>query len=158
MEMAITGVALRPSANGFYYTSAWKMDDFLASKTQQAGVAVSVNGAPTPELMAQDKLLWTAYNAADLPSGAPITGVLIENVFKPGEAYNDVRGRTSVFAAPYLALADGTIIIGDSVNYSLYDVVKLLDEKAYTQNAAALNAFYTKWEDVLATWELENMK
>ncbi|MBR4864388.1 MAG: endonuclease/exonuclease/phosphatase family protein [Oscillospiraceae bacterium] len=158
IEMEITGVALRPSVNGFYYTSAWQMDEKLAANTYRAGVAVSVDGAPTPELMAQDKLIWTAYSAAQLQSGAPVTGVMIENVFKPGEAYNDVRGRTSVFAAPYLALADGTILLGDSVNYSLYDVVKLLDEKAYTQNAEALNAFYAKWEDILSAWELKNMK
>ena len=133
------------------------MDEKLQSKTYQAGVAVSLAGAPSLELMAQDQLLWTAYNAGDLKNGTPVTGVMIENVLKEGDAYNDVRGRTSVFGAPYLALTDGTVLIGESVNYSLYDVVKLLDEKAYSQSAEALNAFYAKWQDVLSLWELKNI-
>ena len=158
LEMGICGVALRPSVAGFYYTGLWQMDDYLATKAYSFGVAVSTAGAPTVELMAQDQVLWTAFNGEDLKNGTPITGALIANVLKEGERFNDVRGRTSVFGATYLALADGTILVSeDSVNYSLYDVMKALDETAYAQNADALNAFYNTWKDVLSGWQLQNI-
>ncbi|MBR4863820.1 MAG: hypothetical protein IKU07_04525 [Oscillospiraceae bacterium] len=158
LEMGIHGVTLRPSVAGFYYTGLWQMDDYLATKAYGFGVAVSTAGAPTVELMAQDQVLWTAFKGEDLKNGTPITGALIANVLKEGERFNDVRGRTSVFGATYLALADGTVLLSeDSVNYSLYDVMQALDETAYAQNADALNAFYNTWKDVLSGWQLQNI-
>ena len=158
LEMDITGVALRPSAAGFYYTGIWQMDEKLAAHTAQFGVAVSVAGKPSLELMAGDQMLYTAFNASHLQNGTPITGALIADVLKANEEYNDVRGRTSVFGATYLALTDGTVLISDNcVNYSLYDVVKLLDENGYTQNRDALDAVSRQWNDVLSGWQLQNI-
>ena len=157
LEMSITGVSLRPSAAGFYYTSSWKMDEKLVSGLAQFGVAVSTFGAPSLELMAQEQMLWTAFDGASLENGVSITGALIENVFKSGEKYNDVRGRTSVFGATYLVLGDGTVLIGESIHYSLYDIMQLLDKNADTQNTDTLNSFYAQWKDVLSSWQLENI-
>ena len=158
LEMGITNISLRPSVAGFYYTGKWQMDQTLAANIYQFGVAVSTAGAPTQELMAHNQLLWTQFRAADLQNGTPITGAMIENIFKEGEKYNDVRGRTSVFGATYLALTDGTVLISDNfVNYSLYDLMKLLDESAYAQNEEALNGFYQQWKSVLAGWNLQNI-
>jgi len=158
LEMDITGVALRPSAAGFYYTGTWQMDEKLAAHAAQFGVAVSVAGKPSLELMAGDQMLYTAFNASHLQNGTPITGALIADVLKANEKYNDVRGRTSVFGATYLALTDGTVLISDNcVNYSLYDVIKLLDENGYAQNRDALDAFYKQWKDVLSGWQLQNI-
>ena len=158
LEMDITGVALRPSVAGFYYTGTWQMDEKLAAHAAQFGVAVSVAGKPSLELMAGDQMLYTAFNASHLQNGTPITGALIADVLKANEKYNDVRGRTSVFGATYLALTDGTVLISDNcVNYSLYDVVKLLDENGYAQNRDALDAFYKQWKDVLSGWQLQNI-
>ena len=157
LEMGISGVGLRPSIAGIYYNSTWNMDSTLADELQSFGVAVTLSGAPTPELMAQDKVIRTVFGQEDLQNDTAITGVMIANIFKEGEETNDERARRKVYGATYLTLKDGTVLVSrDSVAYSLYDVVKLADETAYADHAQSLESFYAQWESVLSAWELKN--
>lgn len=160
LSMQVSGVSLRPSAAGIYYKGNWKMDDSLKSKVKSYGVAVSLTDMPAEDF--DDDTLWTALDPDSLESGKSQTSVLIENILKPDAQDNDARGKNKIYAAAYVVLDDGTedgytVITDTVISYSLYDVVKLLDESAYTENQEALEAFYAAWEDVMSTWGFTNI-
>lgn len=163
LTMGISSVSVRPSITGIYYRGTWQMDDTLAAKVKSFGVAVSVVDMPDESFMSTDPdTLWTKFDSSALESGKPITSVMISGILKDSAADNDSRGRTEIYAATYMVLDDGTqdgllLVSNKEVKYSLYDVMKLLDENAYDANSEALENFYADWTDPMADWGFTNI-
>ena len=158
-EQKVTGVSIRPSIAGIYYSAAWSMDEVLEGKVQSFGVAVSLDGMPGADFMAPDSTsLWTRFASGQLENGKPMTSVMISNILSAAADKNDERGKSKIYAAPYVILNDGTVLVSDTeVAYSLYDVMKKADEQAYEANKEALEAFYQKWQDPMQDWNFQNI-
>ena len=86
----------------------------------------------------------------------PKTSAMVANIFKAGED-NDKRGKMPIYAASYVTFKDGTTVLGEGADYSLYDVMKLADANAYEANREALEAFYAAWEDPMKNWNFTNI-
>jgi hypothetical protein len=155
----ITGVSIRPSITGIYYSATWNMDEVLQGKIQSFGVAVSLSGMPGADFMSEGSgALWTQFAPAALKNGKPMTSVMISNILSPSAANNDSRGKSKIYATPYIRLIDGTVLVSETqVAYSLYDVMKKADTQAYEANKAALEAFYLTWQDVMKDWDFQNI-
>ena len=148
----ISGVSLRPGVAGIYYNATWNCDEVLLESMQSFGVAVSLADMPKADFASDPDTLYTAFES--VTCGKPQTSAMITNILK-GEADDIDRAITDIYAAAYVVLKDGTVLITDNeIAYSLYDVVKLLDNSQY---ADALKDFYNAWESLLKTWDLENI-
>jgi hypothetical protein len=158
-EQKITGVSIRPSIAGIYYTASWNMDEVLAGKVHSFGVAVSLDGMPDAGFMGENSTaLWTQFASTALKNGKPMTSVMIANIFSASATNNGERGKDKIYAAPYIRLTDGTLLVSETeVAYSMYDVMKKADEQVYEANKEALEAFYQKWQDPMKDWEFTNI-
>jgi hypothetical protein len=156
--MGITQVSIRPSVAGMYYSGTWYADELLKSQLLSYGVAVSVRSMPDAGFMALGSgASWTSFEGATLENGKPMTGCIIGNILKTG-ADNENRANIKIYATTYVQLADGTLILGQgNTAYSLYDIMKVLDETAYTANAEALEAFYATWQDLMKNWNFTHI-
>lgn len=159
ITQCISSASIRPSLAGIYFRGIWQMDETLRSKVGTHGVAVSVVDMPTADFMTADNdTLWTEFDADELVSGQPITSAIISNILEEGNTKNDERGRTKIYAVTYLTLKDGrTVFCDEGVSYSLYDLMKLLDENAYAENQETLKDFYKNWSDPMAGWDFVNI-
>ena len=150
VEGRISGVSLRPSADGIYYTGVWNCDSFLASRVDSYGVAVSLTTMPTEKL---ENSLYTAFAGVTFQAGAQKTGVLIRGILQLGSADNDIHGKMPIFAAPYITV-EGNMSMGSGLGKSLYDVLSIFDQNMgiYNPYAESLQGFMAKWEDL--SWDL----
>ena len=158
LDMGITQVSIRPSAAGMYYSGTWYADETLKTQIHSYGVAVSVVNMPDSTFTALGSgASWTSFRGATLENGAPMTGCIVGGILKEGAA-NDARAKTTIYAATYVMLEDGSVFLGEkTAAYSLYDVMKLLDETAYAANAEALEKFYAAWEDPMKNWDFTHI-
>ena len=135
LDMKITGVSLRPSAAGIYYTGKWIGDDVTSALIENYGVAVSTAVVPDKNFMeVGSKCLWTT-NTGTLDANTNDYSVLISGIMKSltqdpdrTAAENKRNGETKIHAVAYVKLKSGNMLISDSVSYSLYDVMKIVDE------------------------------
>ena len=130
-DQYISGVSLRPSNAGIYYTATVLADEVLRSEFASQGVAVSLTDLPGSDFETDaDTLYATGSN-----------GVLVRNILT-GDSEDADRGIMDIYAASYVKLQDGTVLVSENpVAYSLYDVLLLIR----AQNPDALNSFLTKW-------------
>ena len=130
-DQYISGVSLRPSNAGIYYTATVLADEVLRSEFASQGVAVSLADLPGADFETDEDTLYATGS----------NGVLVQNILK-GDGEDPDRGITDIYAASYVKLQDGTVLVSDeNVAYSLYDVLLLIR----AQNPDALNSFLTKW-------------
>jgi len=162
LENRVANVSLRPSADGMYFTGSFGCDETLVGNIASYGVAVSVLDMPGKDFMTDDDTLYTSFDASTLSGGAQKTGVMISGIMKNDRTAenNSVYGKTPVFAAAYLIMKDGTVILSDSegreddVAYSLYDVMAGIDSKitadpiGYRKYTNTMRDFYQKWEEM----------
>ena len=163
LDMAITGVAIRPSVAGIYYTGTWRFDTVLAQKLDTCGVTVSAVAEPTDTFKTDGTALWTAFNANEITSGESKTGAIVSGILKTEgrtEQENDVYGKTPIFAATYAVLDSGTTITGTPVKHSLYTVMTQLealivaDPNRYSCLQLPARRFYETWKDFgMGNWE-----
>ena len=131
----ISGVSLRPGNAGIYYTATFLCDEVLADALQM-GVAVSLADMPTADFMTDEDTLYTTGT----------TGVMIQNILT-GDTEDADRAIMDIYAASYVVLPDGTVLVSDAeVAYSLYDILLILKD----QNPEAFNNFCTTWN--ISTW------
>lgn len=149
LESRISGVSLRPSADGIYYTGIWNCDEKLSERIDSYGVAVSITAMPTAFT---DDVLYTAFDGETFQSGTEKTGVLIRGILQFGSADNDIHGKMPIFAVPYVTV-DGNMSMGSGMGKSLYDVLSIFDQNMgiYNPYAESLQGFMTKWEDL--SWD-----
>lgn len=124
----ISGVSLRPANAGIYYTATVLADQVLMAELE-TGVAVSLVDMPAADFETDEDTLYCAGT----------TGVMIENILT-GDAKDADRAITDIYAASYVKLADGTVLVSDTeIAYSLYDILLILQ----TQNPEAFQSFCT---------------
>ena len=171
LNMNITGVSLRPSQDGVYYTAKWDCDDTVMNMIQSYGVAVSLKKMPDANFQDLGSgSLWTAYSRDTFVSGENKTSAMISGIMKTAQEgrtaeKNHTYGNMDIYANAYVILTDGTVLMGqDDVAYSLYDVMTTLDGlietdpmnfRVYTNPA---RAFYEKWQDFgMGSWEFNKI-
>lgn len=171
LNMNITGVSLRPSQDGIYYTAKWICDDTVKNMIQSYGVAVSLRKMPDANFQDLGSgSLWTAYSRDTFVSGENKTSAMISGIMKTAQEgrtaeKNHTYGNMDIYANAYVILTDGTVLMGqDDVAYSLYDVMTTLDGlietdpmnfRVYTNPA---RAFYEKWQDFgMGSWEFNKI-
>ena len=133
----ISGVNLRPSNAGIYYTATFLADEVLLRELE-TGVAVSLVDMPGADFETDEDTLYAKGNH----------GVLIQNILK-GDAEDADRAITDIYAASYVKLPDGTVLVSDTeVAYSLYDILTVMK----VQNPTALADFITQWN--LQNWNI----
>jgi len=165
LGLAITGVSLRPSAQGIYYKAVWECDDVLKEKIDTFGVAVSTVDMPQADFAADADTLYTTMGAESFQSGEAVTSAMIENIIKSGED-NQTRGTMPVYAAPY-AVIDGMTVIGDDNNptmggviYSMKTVLQSINRiwpKLSETQQQGIRDLYALDADVFDTWDLYNI-
>lgn len=163
LSMQITGVTIRPSENGMYYTAKWSCDDTLKAMIDTYGVVASTADMPDSNFISDETNLWTAYTKDSFQSGTAKTGAVISDILSEGSSQeNNEQGRTPVYAKAYITFTDGTSLVSnDNIRFSLYDVMKGLDklimEKPIQYRPSMLKArnFYEKWKDNgMGDWKL----
>ena len=166
LENRITNVTLRPSADGIYYTGSFGCDATLTSDIASYGVAVSLVNAPGADFMTDSDTLYTNFEGASLQGGANVTGTLISGIMKQenNAKLNSAYGQMPIFAASYLMMNDGTVVLSDSVALSLQDVMKTVDTLIdsdplhFRKLTNPMRAFYDKWEENgMADWNFKKI-
>lgn len=142
LSMDITGVSLRPSAAGMYFTAKWTCDSKLAESMDACGVAVSLHNMPGTDFMTdpEDDNMWTAFT--QLESGKPQTGVLITGILKEDRqpALNDAYSKMPISAVAYITVG-GNTYVSQGVQMSLSDVITALQNGGHS-----LEDFLTYWK------------
>ncbi|MBR4863152.1 MAG: hypothetical protein IKU07_01145, partial [Oscillospiraceae bacterium] len=116
-------------------TATFLADEVLLSALE-TGVAVSLTDMPGADFATDADTLYTKGT----------TGVLVNNILK-GDADDADRAIMDIYAASYVKLPDGTVLVSENeVAYSLYDILLLLQ----TQNEEAFQSFVTTHN--LETW------
>ena len=114
----ISGVSLRPSNAGIYYTATVLADEVLM-EALETGVAVSLVDMPGSDFETDEDTLYTTGT----------NSVVIENILK-GDAEDADRAIADIYAVSYVKLSDGTVLVSDAtVAYSLYDVLLLVRDQ-----------------------------
>lgn len=132
LDMALTGVALRPSAAGMYFNAVWNCDAKMAEAIDTHGVVVSLHNMPTADFMTdpEEDNLWTAFEA--LTPGEEKTGALITGILKEDRApqLNQAYSQMPVSAVAYFTVGDTTYTT-DGVQLSLYELLTLVQEAGH---------------------------
>ena len=166
LDMAITGAAIRPSVSGIYYTGSWNCDGALLSQIASYGVAVDATSMPAENFMEGSTSLWTAFDAQTLVSGESKTGVIISGILKEDRTaeLNDAYGKMPVFAAAYVTLKSGTIVISKGIGHSLYSAMQAVetcaenDPAGFAGNIRPAGEFYRAWKDKgMGSWEFKRI-
>ena len=166
VQVQITNVSLRPSADGLYYTGCWSANETVKAMVENYGVAVSTVNSPNQNFASDEDTLYTALDQASLVNGEKKAGVLISGILKDDRTaqLNSAYGQTRVFANAYMTLSDGTVLLSEDTGFSLYDIMKTVDglivtdPQNYRRLTLPLRAFYEKWRDNgMGSWELNRI-
>ena len=163
IRVGLSDCSIRPSSSGIYYTGTWSCDEKMAEQVESYGVAVSLVAMPGTDFAAEGgSCLYTAYGKDTLEAGTTKTGVIIEEILAEKETANrnNKNARRPIYAAAYMKLTDGTVIMGDVTgDFSLYSAMKHLDSLiaqnpgAYAEARAKARAFYQTWSGSgMGTW------
>lgn len=168
LDMKITGVSIRPSSDGMYYSAKWSCDDVLKAKITSFGVVASTKKMPGADFASNDENLWTTFTVDQFENGKTQNGAVITGILKEEDrttAQNEEYAKKPVYAKAYITFTDGTTCVsGDKIGYSLYDVMKNLDKlimekpvKYRKFNLSARN-FFEKWKDNgMGDWNLSKI-
>lgn len=154
LELEITGVSLRPGTSGLYYIGQWKCDAELAKHIGTYGIAVSLANMPEADFAISDErdTMWTAFANDGTASNNKMTGILVNNILKTDSAdriaKNAQYAKMPIYAVAYLTV-DGQCYVGEGVQYSLQDVLGIIDENItdYATAASTMRSFMEKWND-----------
>lgn len=174
VSMELTGVSLSTAQVGYAYQAQYKFDGVVENNIVKYGIAANVNATPA---VAQDGTFtagtgYTAVNNANtaLTSGGTVEGHAITNILK-GSADDDTRGKTKVFANPYISIDAGaqTVnMVADTANagtsngiaFSLYDILNAIDKNwtSFTETEQQqVNDFADKWDATIASWNFQEI-
>ena len=172
LDMKITGVSLRPSSAGVYYTGSWIADEVTSQLIESYGVAVSTAKVPDENFMDLDsQCLWTTQtdvlNAATNDYSVLISGIMKTLTQDPDRTAeeNKRNGETKIHAVAYVKLKSGNMLLSDSISYSLYDVMKTVDERIlsdsvnYRKFTNPMRDFYSNWESFgMGDWKFNKIQ
>ena len=114
----ISSVSLRPRNAGIYYSATVLADEVLM-EALETGVAVSLADMPGTDFETDEDTLYATGTH----------GVLVQNILK-GDSEDADRAITDIYAASFVKLPDGTVLVSEeTVAYSLYDVLLLVRDQ-----------------------------
>ena len=164
IELKITGVSIRPSSAGMYYSAKWACDDVLKAQIASYGVVASTANMPGTDFTSEEENLYTAFTKDSFVSGETKNGAVISGIMKDdsGASDNNTKGKTDVYAKAYITFENGqTLVSADNIGYSLCDVMQNLDKlimkkpvqyRKYTNTA---RDFYETWKNNgMGGWDL----
>ena len=168
LDMKITGVNIRPSDDGMYYSAKWSCDDTLKAMIASFGVVASTKKMPGVDFAADEANLWTTFTADQFENGKVQNGAVLTGILKEADRTteeNEANAKKPVYAKAYITFTDGTTCVsGENIRYSLYDVMKNLDrlilEKPvkYRKYSISARNFYEKWKDNgMGGWNLSKI-
>jgi len=166
VQLQITDVALRPSADGLYYSGVWSADETVTALISSYGMAVSTVNAPGSDFATDEDTLYTSFATDTLTNGEKKNGVLISGILKADRSkdLNNAYGQMPVFASAYMTLSDGRVLLSDNVGMSLRDIMQAVDKlivtdpQHYRRLTLPMRAFYEKWENQgMDGWELNKI-
>ncbi|MBO5868591.1 MAG: DUF4886 domain-containing protein, partial [Oscillospiraceae bacterium] len=168
LDLRITGVSIRPSCAGIYYTAKWACDDTLKAQIASYGVVASTANMPGSNFASEEENIYTSFTKDSFVSGETKTGAVISGILKDdGRSVqeNTEHGKQKVYAKAYIVFENGqTLVSADNVGLSLYEVMKNLDrlimEKSntYRRYTNTARAFYETWkENGMGDWELKKI-
>lgn len=153
LNVDLTHVSLRPENVGIYYTGAWDLGTDLENAVTASGVAVSLARMPGNDFADNSNVLYTRKTGT-----AAGNSVLVAGIFDTNATNNRSRGKRPIYAAPYVMFADGsTVVRGDAPAYSLYDILKQVDESDDTDALQKADAFCKEWYSVIKPWGFVNI-
>ena len=165
LGMQITGVSIRPSVDGMYYTAKWSADDTLKAQISAYGVVASTANMPDSDFASETENLYTTFTKDSFVSGQTKNGAVVSGIMRNEgrtTAENQTAGKTPVYAKAYITFTNGkTYVSRDNIGYSLKTVMENLDKlimakplqyRKYTQIA---REFYETWKDNgMSGWDL----
>jgi len=167
LNMAITGVSIRPSVDGIYYTAKWSCDDTVKDLVHTYGLVVSTADAPDDQFANGSENIWTVNAKETFESGAAKCSAIISGILKTDRTAgeNSACGKSDIYAKAYLTFADGsTCVSKENVAYSLYDIMQSLDKLIltdpirYRPSMTAARNFYEKWKETgMGDWKLSKI-
>ncbi|MBO5868864.1 MAG: DUF4886 domain-containing protein, partial [Oscillospiraceae bacterium] len=168
VEMRITGVNIRPSVDGVYYTAKWSCDDTLKGLIDTYGVVASTANMPGDDFMQDDDNLYTVFEQSGFRSGANKNGAVITGILKNDgrtEEENNENGKKDIYAKAYIVFNNGSAVVSnDNVGLSLYEIMKNLDrlimEKPtqYRKYNRIARDFFEKWRNNgMGSWDLNKI-
>lgn len=171
--MELINVTIRPTEtdSGIYFQAAFGADQTMRGLIQEYGVAVSLAGVPTESMNGS---LRSVFPVGTMVNDELKNGMLVRNIMKDtlNAAQNDTRGRDEIYAAAYVKLNNGAVLLSDDstttaddVDYSLYDVMTKLnglienEPESYRRYTNAMRDYYGWWKDNgMNTWSLNRMQ
>ena len=146
---------------GLFYKSHFKADEKAAPLLASYGVALSLNGEPTPENL-EAECCYTSFDGFESgalgnlgnSSSTLLTGILKE---KYSEDVNQKNAQRPIYGRAYALTKDGQYLFGNTVSRSLAQQLKAIDQMVPTLSevqVSALTKTYNKFENTLSGLEL----
>ena len=153
----LTGVTLRPSEAGMYFTGNFRADEAVKAQTRHFGIALNVWEAPTAENMDTTTVFTSLTDWAGESHSVLLTGILkAENDLSS----NRINGALRVFACTYVETEAG-IVFGDVVSISLQELTEMAASRwnslTFFQQVSLLD-LYSTWWDVMDYWNIPDIK
>lgn len=157
IELRITGVSIKPTASGMYYTAKWACDDVLKAQIVSYGVVASTENMPGADFASEEENLYTAFAKDSFVSGESKNGAVIKNIMQNG-GDNNTNGKTKVYAKAYMTFENGkTLVSADNIGYSLKDVMTNLD-RLIMQKPIQYRKFTNSARNFYETWKNNGME
>lgn len=167
LNMAITGVNIRPASAGVYYTAKWYCDDTLKNMITNYGVVASTADMPDADFAKDEANRWTTFAKDSFVSGEAKNGAVITNIMGQSATAkeNDISGKTPIYSKAYITFENGLSLVStDKIHYSLYDVMRGLDNliqkdpTKYRRQTLTARSFYETWKDQgMGGWKLDRI-
>ena len=162
----ITGVSLRPSCAGLYYTGKVNCDSALAEYVTSYGVALSTDAMPA---LGFAKSLYTAEEKALDPNGK-FNGVLVTDILNGGSADAE-NALKKIYANAYVTVKIGdqekTFLSsnsGNAADLSIQKVLRKVNNGAWRKLSEAqkngVKELYEKYKELMSGegWKLYNIQ
>ena len=158
LDMRVSSASFRPGSAGIYYRCTWECDDVLKAQLENFGVALSVANMPGADFATDGDTLYTQASANGLVTGQEYNSVLVNNILTESATNNSSRGKSPIYATPYVTLKSGeSIVCPGEFKHSLKSVLSMFDRRGYYANKATLESFYQKWEGAMKNWDFTNI-
>ena len=153
--LGITKITLKPGTVGIGYKATFAGGEKVAAalkKTVGFGYKMWLN---------EDVVITRGYNANRFEKTQELT-LRIDNFLdaKATTEENAARAEMDVYAVPFLCLADGTEILGTTVNYDMHQMLELADNAyaGYTEKQqASLQKLGGTFSRIMMSWDVENI-
>ena len=163
----IDSVSIRPATADLYYTTKIAANDKLTECAISYGVVLSLDDMPDEAFVQDAKNLYTEINFPVFEDGAYISettnstllqGILNENA---PAGQNKEWGEKPIYANAFVCFnidnKDYYVMADEPVQYSLKDIMEMVDGNEELAANASVIKMYKTWSDPLANWGLDNI-